>query len=76
MQLFFGWLEQAVSTAEFDAILAATSKAMNSTSISDGHLFPITCVVQELRHASSVIDSRCDEPKVSLSTSLLGMHSY
>jgi len=36
MQLFFGWLKNSVSTAEFDAVVAAAAKAINSTSVSDG----------------------------------------
>jgi len=59
MRLFFGWLKSSVSAAEFDAVVAAASKAINSTSVSDGLPSPISCVVQELQHASSVIDSRC-----------------
>jgi len=60
MHLFFGWLEQSVPTAEFDEIVAATSKAFNSTSISDGPLFPISCVAKELRDGSSATNSCCD----------------
>jgi len=59
MQLFFGWLKNSASTAEFDSFVTAASKAINSTSASDGLPSPISCVVQELQHASSVIDSRC-----------------
>jgi len=62
IQHVFRWLEHTVSAAEFDAILAAASKELNTTSISDTALFPMGCVAQELEHAApNVIDRRCHQ---------------
>jgi len=59
MQQTFHWLEHAVPAAEFAAILAAASKAMNSTSASDAPLFPMSCIAQAMRHGTSnALDSR------------------
>jgi len=52
MQQTFDWLEHVVPAAQFDAILAAASKAMNSTSMSDAPFFSdeLYCTRDETWH--------------------------
>jgi len=60
IQQTFEWLEHVVPAAEFDAILAAASNAINTTSTSDAPHFLMGCIAQEMTrgtHYSS--DSRC-----------------
>jgi len=60
MQQTFDWLEHVVPAAQFDAILAAASKAMNSTSMSDAPFFPMNCIAQEMRHGTrNALNNHC-----------------
>jgi len=60
MQQTLDWFEHVVPAAEFDDILAAASKAMNSTSTSDAPLFPMNCIAQEMRHGTrNALNSHC-----------------
>jgi len=75
-QQIFGWLEQVLSAAEFDAILAAASNTTSGTSISDAPLFSVSCVAQELQHgAASVTDSRCRQHEAFAFNILVG-HAF